>query len=90
MKQERERLVQTVEVCSGGVVHRASYFIENNIIHARIGDHSISTPLGNVPAGDTVKALLTEHLVQRRRLTHQAERWLSAQWLNNAAPHNGA
>lgn len=78
MEQEREYLVQTVEVTYDGEVHQATYFVDSNIIHAQIGGHIMLSPLGNVPAGETVKALLTEHLVQKHRVTNQAKNWLSS------------
>lgn len=90
MEQERESLVQTVEVMHGGDIHQATYFVESNIIHAQIGGHTMLSPLGNVPAGDTVKALLTEHLFQKHRMTNQAERWLSSRWLPHDKPNHGA
>jgi hypothetical protein len=81
---ERECIVQTVEVTLDGEIHRASYYVENNIIHARISGHPVLSPLGNAPAADTVKVLLTEHLIQRRRVADQAARWLSR--LTSAEP----
>ncbi|WP_332700541.1 hypothetical protein [Devosia sp.] len=90
MKQERECLVQTVEVTHDGKIHRASYYVENNVIHARMDGHMMLSPLGNASAADTVKALLTEHLIQRRRVMSQAKRWLSTGWLTHAEPGNGA
>jgi bacterioferritin (cytochrome b1) len=77
MNAERECLVQTVEVRFDGELHRASYYVENNIIHAQIDGHPVLSPLGKTPAADTVKVLLTEHLIQRKRVANQAERWLS-------------
>lgn len=77
MNAERECLVQTVDVKFDGELHRASYYVENNVIHAQIDGHPVLSPLGNAQAADTVKVLLTEHLIQRRRVTNQAERWLS-------------
>lgn len=90
MEQERECLVQTVEVTHGGEVHRASYFVEHNVIHAQIGGHAMLSPLGNVSAADTVEALLTENLFQRRRVTNQPEHWLSSRWLTHAEPGDRA
>lgn len=90
MEQERECLVQTVEVTHGGQVHRATYFIENHIIHAQIGDHAVSNPIGTGSAAATVKALLTAHLNRRSRVKDQARRWLSSRWLSNEEPGHGA
>ncbi|MDP2778940.1 hypothetical protein [Devosia sp.] len=41
MEQERECLVQIVEATHGGETHRATYFVENSIIHAQIGGHAM-------------------------------------------------
>lgn len=90
MEQERECLVQTVEVTHGGETHRAIYFVENSIIHAQIGGHTMLSPLGNAPAANTVRALLTEYLIQRRRVMNQAERWLSSRRLTHTEPGHGA
>jgi hypothetical protein len=90
MEQEQECLVQTVEVRHARDVHCATFYVENGIIHARIGDHTLLSPLGDVPAADTVRALLTEHLAQRSRVTNQAERWLSSRWLSHEEPSHGA
>lgn len=63
MQEEREGQVRAVEITHDGVTYQASYFVENNIIHAQIAGHSVVTPIGNVAAADTVKALLAEHVV---------------------------
>ncbi|MBW4653415.1 MAG: hypothetical protein KME20_10340 [Kaiparowitsia implicata GSE-PSE-MK54-09C] len=86
MEQEQECLVQTVEVTHGSEFHRAAFYVENCVIHARIDHRNLLSPLGNVPAADTVRALLTEHLTQRRRVTNQARRWLSSRWLYHEEP----
>jgi hypothetical protein len=86
---EQECLVQTVEITYASDVHCASFYVENGIIHAQIDDHTLLSPLGNVPAADTVRALLTEHLVQQRRVTNQAKRWLSSRWLSHEEPGHG-
>lgn len=83
MEQERECLVQTVEITQGGEVHRAVYFVENNAIHAQIAGQTMFSPVGSMPAADTVKALLKERLIQRRRVANQAKRWLSSRWLTS-------
>ena len=90
MEQEREGLVQTVEVKYGGSVHRASYFVEHSIIHAQVSGHLMLSPRGNISAADTVKALLTGRLFQQRRVANQAKRWLSSRWLTRTVPGSRA
>ena len=72
---ERQSMVRTVEVTHDGAAHTASYFIEAGVINAEIGGRIVMCPLGNVPAADTVRALLTGHLLQRARKMDHARRW---------------
>jgi hypothetical protein len=74
--EEREGVVQSVEIRFEGEVHRASYFVEYNVIHASIGGRVIATPVGNGPVADTVKALLLGQLLQRSRKMTSARLWL--------------
>jgi hypothetical protein len=73
--EERQGLVQHVEVRHGGEVYRADYFVEDNVIHAWIGERALLTPVNNCPACDTVKVLLAGHLMQQDRKIGQANRW---------------
>ena len=73
--EEREGVVRRVEIKFEGEVHRASYFVEYNVIHASIGERVVSAPVGNGPAADTVKALLLGHLLQQSRKMSSARRW---------------
>lgn len=61
---------------------------QNSIIQSQIGGHTKFA--GNAPAANTVKALLTENLIQRRRVTNQAERWLSSRRLTYTESGQGA
>ena len=72
---DRNSIVQTVKVTHEGAVHIASYFIEAGVIHADIGGRMVMCPVGNVPAAETVRALLTGHLLQQARRADQAKRW---------------
>jgi hypothetical protein len=74
---ERQSIVETVEVTHEGVVHTASYFVEAGVIHANIGGRVVMCPVGNVPAANTVKALVTAHLLQQARKADQAKRWVA-------------
>lgn len=57
--EERHSIVQTVEVTHGGDTYSASYFVEQDIIHARIGERILLSPVGGTRPSETVKALLT-------------------------------
>lgn len=73
--EERQSIVQTVEVTHGGDTYSASYFVERDVILARIGERIVRSPVGKARPSETVKALLTGHLLQRSRKMGQARRW---------------
>ena len=71
---ERRFQVYDVSVEFEGEVHSASYYIENDVIHANIGGRMIMTVLGSNPGSQTVRALLLAHLLQaKRKLRHRAQ-----------------
>lgn len=71
---ERRFQVYDVSVEFEGNVHSASYYIENDVIHANIGGRMIMTVLGGNLGSQTVKALLLAHLLQaKRKLRHRAQ-----------------
>ena len=72
---ERRFQVYDVSVEFEGNVHSASYYIENNVIHANIGGRMIMTVLGSNPGSQTVKALLLAHLLQARRNLRHRTLW---------------
>ena len=76
--EERQSIVQTVQVTHGGDTYSANYFVEQNIIHARIGERVLLSPVGETRPSDTVKALLTGHLLQRSRRMGHIRRWQAA------------
>lgn len=73
---EPQSQVLTAEVEFEGETHQASYYVENNIIHAHIGGRLMSTPLTNVAAERTVQALLSGYLLQTTRKRQQMADWL--------------
>lgn len=73
--EERQSIVQTVEVSHGDDTYSANYFVERDVIHARIDGRILRSPVGEGPPSETVKALLTGHLLQRSRKMGQARRW---------------
>ena len=68
-------LVRDIEIEHEGVSHRATYFIEHGIIHARIGERLLSVPLSIGDPDATVANLLRGHLAQSARRERQASRW---------------
>jgi hypothetical protein len=76
--EERQSIVQTVEVTHGGDTYSANYFVERDVIHARIDGRILRSPVGKNRPSETVKALLTGHLLQRSRKMSQARRWQAA------------
>ena len=72
---EMQSQVFDVEVEFDGEVHKAAYFVENDVIHARVEGKLIVSPLGAVPAAKTVKALITSQLLQMKRKHKQRVTW---------------
>jgi hypothetical protein len=75
---ERNSQVLEVEVEYGGTPHRASYFVEDNTIHASIGGRLLSIPRGPRSAADTVKTVLSGYLLQQSRKLRHVGRWSGA------------
>lgn len=75
---ERQSQVLEVEVEYDGRPHRASYFIEQEAIHANIEGRFLTIPLSSAPAADTVRTVLSGHLSQRSRIQKHASRWSNA------------
>jgi hypothetical protein len=72
---ERESVVLEVEVQHEGNTYRASYFVEGETIHASVGGRMLVAPLASKPAADTVRTLLTGHLVQQSRKIRHSSLW---------------
>jgi hypothetical protein len=72
---ERNSQVLEVEIEYGGAPHRASYFVEDDTIHASIGGRMLSIPRGPRSAADTVKAVLSGYLLQQSRKRRQVDHW---------------
>ena len=77
MENEQECLVQIVEVAFDGTLHRASFFVEDGIVHALFGGRTMGFPIGTITAADTVKALLVQNLTQQKREACLPQRRLS-------------
>lgn len=72
---ERSSQVLEVEINHEGSAHRASYFVENQTIYASIGGRVLVAPIGPRTAADTVKTLLSGHLLQQSRKLRHVGRW---------------
>lgn len=72
---ERQSQVFDVEVDHDGQAHKASYFVEEDKVFANIEGRVLIAPLGSRPAVDTVRSLLSGHLLQQTRKLRQAGRW---------------
>ena len=74
---ERRSQVLEVQVEHQGHPHSASYFVEENTITANIGGRIFTTPMGPRPAADTVRTLLSGHLLQMARRRKLLSQWSS-------------
>jgi hypothetical protein len=72
---ERKSQVLDVEIDHDGQSHRVSYFVEADKIFTRIGGRVLIAPLGSRSAVDTVRTLLSGHLLQQSRKFRQVKRW---------------
>lgn len=70
-----ENVVREVVVSEGGVLHKATYFVENGIVHARIDEKTLLVQAGRTGAEDIVRALLVEHLTEQRLRRSTKEAW---------------
>jgi len=70
---ERENLVETVTADNHGEPVTAHYFVQDGVIHANIAGRTLLSPVGNCSPQNTVKALLSSHLLQRQRWRHTGE-----------------
>jgi hypothetical protein len=72
---ERQSQIFEVELDQQGETHRATYFVERDMIFTSIGGRMLIAPLGSKPAMETVKSLLSGFLLQQTRKLSQAGRW---------------
>nr|WP_314260299.1 hypothetical protein [uncultured Devosia sp.] len=75
---ERESVVRDVQVEHEGITHTASYFVEDGMIHGRIGERKLLAPIGPDSADLTVRSLVSEHLQERSRRMRHSDNWSSA------------
>ena len=72
---QHKSVILDVSVEHQGQIHTASYFVEGDLVHARIGDNVLLSPLGGADAADKVRHLLLAHLAAEARQAEQAATW---------------
>ena len=72
---DRQSVVLDVDVEHEGQTHRATYFVENDVVHARVGGKVLLSPLGGGDAQEKVRTLLLGHLLLETRKARQAMSW---------------
>jgi hypothetical protein len=75
---ERQSQVMVVRLEQDGSPHEASYFVERDVIHANIDGQVRTIPLGNGPAAETVKSVLSGYLLQKSRKLKHLHHWHNA------------
>jgi hypothetical protein len=74
MMQQRS-IVLEAEVRHAGQTHKAAYYVEGDVVHARVGNRVLVAPLSGGEADDRVKSLLLGHLISESRRAGHAARW---------------
>ena len=72
---DRQSVVLDLDVEHEGQTHRATYFVENDVVHARVGGKVLLSPLGGGDAQEKVRTLLLGHLLLETRKARQAMSW---------------
>lgn len=71
----QESVVQEVAIVDGGEIHKASYFVENGILHANVGGKIIRLHVDADQSEETVRRLLLGHVQTKAWRQRMAERW---------------
>lgn len=71
----RQSVVLDVDVEHEGQTHRATYFVEGDVVHARVGGRVLASRLGGSDAQEKVRTLLMGHLLIEARKARQAISW---------------
>jgi hypothetical protein len=74
---ERQSIVRDAQVTRSDGTYKASFFIEQNIIHANILGSTLLAPVGAVPAELTVQTMLAGQLEARDRRLRSKTGWMS-------------
>jgi len=72
---EQRNLVNNVDAVVDGAIHRATYFVEQNVIHAKINGRTYLSPIGPLGAKETVRALLNAMVLEQNRKLNAAQGW---------------
>lgn len=72
---QQQSIVLEAEVRHGGQTHKAAYFVEGDVIHARVGGRVLVAPLAGGDADERVRSLLLGHLISESRMAGYAARW---------------
>ncbi|QDZ11590.1 hypothetical protein [Devosia ginsengisoli] len=72
---QEESIVRDIEISDGRQVHKASYYVENGMLHARIGGKMISLVTGAETSDEAVRRLLSGHIQTKAWRQRLAERW---------------
>jgi hypothetical protein len=71
----RASVVLDVDVEYEGQMHRATYFVEGDVVHARVGGRVLISPLAGGDAQEKVRTLMMGHLLIGTRRARQATSW---------------
>ena len=72
---QEESIVREIEITDGNQVHKASYFVEFDVLHASIGDKVISLAMGVEKSEEAVRRLLVGHTQTKAWRERMAETW---------------
>lgn len=72
---DRQSVVLDVAVEHEGQTHKATYFVEGDVVHAQVGGRVLASPLGGGDAQQKVRTLLLGHLLLESRKARQAASW---------------
>lgn len=72
---QQQSVVLEAKVQHGGQTHTAAYFVEGDVVHARVGTRVVVAPLAGGDANARVRSLLLSHLMLEERKAQHAARW---------------
>lgn len=70
----RESVIESLELKDHGLTYKASYYIENGMLHADVAGRRQTTLCIGIPAADMVRALLAERILQMSYETSRLRR----------------
>jgi hypothetical protein len=73
---QEESIVREIEISDGRQIHKASYFVESGVLHARIGEKTVSLAVfGGETSDEAVRRLLLGQVQTRAWRQRMAARW---------------